>query len=209
MEICLACIPATVAVGAGYILYKVVPSIVDGIKSLFNGFFYKTFYVTISQNKIKFLHLVKFMGNFKDNSKAVLIAIDDKEYEVPLTEIKVTSDTVPEFSIKAHTDSNYCVTYIEISVYKKDLLVFTDEKKIEKVSNFVKDLHLKQKVSTLQKYDHSKPPESRSLIPLESKSFGTPIYPKLPHSSIHLRELNREKRKAHSFKERMDEFNNK
>ena len=58
------CIPGVVAVGIGYVLYKVVPEVFAKVRELFGNYFYKTVYVTMSQNKIKFIHLLKFMNTF-------------------------------------------------------------------------------------------------------------------------------------------------
>lgn len=177
MDICLACVPASVAVGIGFVLYKVTPEVIAKIRDIFGNYFYKTIYITISQNKIKFVNLLKFMSNFKTerDCKAVLITIDDVEYEVPLLEIKITSTTtsVPEFSMKAHTDNNFNLTYIEISVWKRDLMTI-NEKKIEQVDGYLKKFpsSAKQQLEPPKQtalFDPSKPPTRRSLVDEKKK----------------------------------------
>lgn len=138
-ELLYACVPPTVAAGAGFALYKVLPEVFSQIRELFGNYFYKTVYVTLGQNKVKFLHLIKFMSKFKveRDCKAVIISTDDGEYEVPLLEIRVTSDKMPEIAMKAHVDGSFNINYIEISVHKRDLFSY-NETKIVKFDGFMR-----------------------------------------------------------------------
>jgi len=185
-QLLTACIPPAVAAGTGYALYKVIPAIFDKIRDVFGNHFYKTVYVTIGQNKVKFIHLIKFMSKFKAerDCKAVIISTDDGEYEVPLLEIRVTSDKAPEIAMKAYVDNAFNIIYIEISVYKRELFSVS-ETKIEKFDGFMKQFpssakqvtSAKQIESTKQPLSTSRtltvsqtPPTSRTLIPYEKKT---------------------------------------
>lgn len=138
-----ACIPPTVAAGTGYALYKLIPDIYNKIQDIFANNFYKTVYITISQNKSKFIHLIKFMSKFKAerDCKAVILMIDDVEYEIPLVEIRVASNNgtdKSEIMMKMHTDNCFNVTYIEVSIFKRDNLVSYSERRIKTLDNFIK-----------------------------------------------------------------------
>ena len=138
-----ACIPPAVAAGTGYALYKLIPDIYTKIQNIFANNFYKTVYITISQNKSKFVHLIKFMSKFKAerDCKAVILMIDDVEYEIPLVEIRVTSNNgndKSEIMMKVHTDNCFNVTYIEVSIFKRDNLVLYSERRIKTLDNFIK-----------------------------------------------------------------------
>ena len=123
MDLCLACVPAVAAVGVGYVIYKIIPWLSEKISTLFSNYFYKKIYITMSQNKMKFLNIIKYLSNCPKNVKTAIISINDLEYEIPLTEIKVES----RLSIKAHTDNNFNVTFIELSYWKsKENISFAD-----------------------------------------------------------------------------------
>jgi hypothetical protein len=190
-QLLTACIPPAVAVGTGYALYQVIPAVFNKVREMFGNQFYKTVYVTAGQNKVKFIHLIKFMSKFKAerDCKAVIISTDDGEYEVPLLEIRVTSDKAPEIAMKAHVDNAFNIIYIEISVYKRELFSVS-ETRIEKFDGFMKQFPSSvsqtptaKQVTSAKKTESVKqppasrtltvsqtPPTSRTLIPYEKKT---------------------------------------
>jgi len=124
-------VPITVGTVGGYMLYKIVPEVYGKFKELFGNFFLKTVYVTLQQNRVKAINIIKFISGLDMNKdiKSVSIAIDDEEYEVPIVEVKVMVDDTVNISFKVHTDNNYNITYIEVSTWKRESLKI-DEKKI-------------------------------------------------------------------------------
>ena len=72
------CTVGLITVGAGFTLYKILPEIYEKLKEILGDFFYKTVTITVSQNKLKAINLIKFMASFPKYKKikCINIAID-------------------------------------------------------------------------------------------------------------------------------------
>src|SRR5437773_10229336 len=76
---------------ASTVLNRVVPSAYETFKEKVRGFFLKTVTVTLSQNKMKFVNLIRFLTEFPQfrHSNCSMISIDNQEYEVPTGKVAV------------------------------------------------------------------------------------------------------------------------
>ena len=135
------CTVGLITVGAGFTLYKILPEIYEKLKEILGDFFYKSVTITLSQNKLKAINLIKFMASFPEykKTKCINIAIDGQEYEIPLIEIKCAdkNNTSHEFSLKANVDNTGNLTNVVVSTWKRDVLS-EDVLRLETFDTFLK-----------------------------------------------------------------------
>lgn len=144
MDPCLVgAITAAAGAGAGFTLYKIIPELYNKLKQILGEFFYKSVVVTLAQNKLKAINLMKFMALFPEYKKikCTSILIDGQEYEVPLIDVKftVSGNNDYEFSMKANTDNIGNVVNVVVSTWKRDML-YEDDKCLETFDAFLKKI---------------------------------------------------------------------
>jgi hypothetical protein len=110
---------ATIA-SANFALNRAAPEIVVKLQNILGDLLYKTVTITLSQNRVKAINLLKFMAEFKNEKmiRTVSILIDEVEYEVPIVEIKFTVEEY-EFAMKCNVDAIGNIMSVKVSTWKR------------------------------------------------------------------------------------------
>lgn len=135
------CIVAASSVTAGFIVYKVVPELYNGTMTIINTTFYKTVIMTIAQNKIKVLNIIKYISRLKQDMNTLnsKIIIDNQEYTVPIVYPIYIYDVKKHYMyyLKVNIDNTGNIISITMSTYKRWGIFFTDTDRIAAFDNFL------------------------------------------------------------------------
>lgn len=127
----------------GFIVHRVIPSLYDFLKSICGDFFYKTVIVTLTQNPLKTINLIKYLHKVTgstNNVRTTHIMLKEgetqQEFHVPINKIRVAVKGF-EFDLKVNVDGAGNIVNVIMSAWKRIQGYQFDKKKVHAFDEFI------------------------------------------------------------------------